>query len=175
MACLTDPNNQCKVCKSAANDPESKNRRLNTSIMLVCKDPSAADTAESQYNILIDCGKTFYNQAITWCPKYRLRRLDAVILSHGHADATLGLDDLRAWTLGQNSIQSHVDVYLTSETFETVQQVFPYLVDRSKASGGGDVAGLRFHIIQPDPQQPGGVYLPIRLGKGVEIRPFDGE
>jgi phosphoribosyl 1,2-cyclic phosphodiesterase len=126
-----------------------------------------------QYNILIDCGKTFYTQAITWCPKYRLRRLDAVILSHGHADAMLGLDDLRAWTLGQYSIQSHVDVYLTADTFAAVQQVFPYLVDTTKASGGGDVAGLQFHIINRDPDNPR-LYEPIRIGQRISIRPFDG-
>jgi phosphoribosyl 1,2-cyclic phosphodiesterase len=38
-------------------------------------------------NILIDCGKTFYQQAITWCTAYQLRQLDAIFLTHNHADA----------------------------------------------------------------------------------------
>jgi hypothetical protein len=42
------------------------------------------------------------------------------------------------WTLGK-SIQEHVDVYLTQETFREVQRSFPYLVSKEYASGGGDV------------------------------------
>jgi phosphoribosyl 1,2-cyclic phosphodiesterase len=59
----------------------------------------------------------------------------------------LGLDDLRQWTLG-GSIQKSVNVYLTESTMKHVQSVFPYLVDNTKATGGGDVAGLSFHIIK---------------------------
>ena len=68
-----------------------------------------------------------------------------------------GLDDLRgalperaikagktqfnltlAWTL-RGAIQSHIDVYLSSQTFEDVKRTFPYMVAKEKASGGGDV------------------------------------
>lgn len=34
-------------------------------------------------------------QMLRWYPKYGIRRLDAIVLSHDHADAILGLDDLR--------------------------------------------------------------------------------
>lgn len=33
-----------------------------------------------------------------WWPKYGLSQIDAVILTHGHADAMLGLDELRTFT-----------------------------------------------------------------------------
>jgi phosphoribosyl 1,2-cyclic phosphodiesterase len=45
--------------------------------------------------IVIDVGKNFQAAAIEFFPKYGLRRIDAVILSHPHADAMNGLDDLR--------------------------------------------------------------------------------
>ena len=45
--------------------------------------------------ILIDCGKTFREQAIEFFPKKGLRKIDALILTHHHADAIDGLDDLR--------------------------------------------------------------------------------
>lgn len=52
------------------------------------------------------------------------------------ADAYYGLDDLREWCFRQECI---IPVYLNRETYETVATSFPYLVDRKKASGGGDV------------------------------------
>lgn len=42
-------------------------------------------------NILIDTGKTFYEGTMEWFSKYNFRRIDAVILTHGHADAILGI------------------------------------------------------------------------------------
>jgi hypothetical protein len=46
------------------------------------------------------------------------------------------------WTLN-NAIQSHIDIYLSQETFTGVKQAFPYLVAKEFASGGGDV--IRFN------------------------------
>jgi glyoxylase-like metal-dependent hydrolase (beta-lactamase superfamily II) len=85
--CLTADEPNCKVCLSAINDPASRNFRLNTSAMMRCR----GTPSETLLNILIDCGKTFYNQAIAWCGAYRLRRLDAVFLTHAHADAVRSL------------------------------------------------------------------------------------
>jgi len=45
------------------------------------------------------------------------------------------------WTLN-NAIQSHIDIYLSQETFTEVKRAFPYLVAKEFASGGGDV--IRF-------------------------------
>lgn len=71
---------------------------------------------ETPRTILIDCGKTFREQALKFFPKKGLRQIDAVILtresksfetcelggtneslslSDHHADAVDGLDDLR--------------------------------------------------------------------------------
>ena len=36
--------------------------------------------------VLIDAGKNFQAAALEWFPKYGLRRIDAVLLTHGHAD-----------------------------------------------------------------------------------------
>ena len=93
-----------------------------------------------------------------------------MILTHSHADAIMGLDDLRAWTLNA-CIQPFVDVYLNAATMAFVSQVFPYLVDTSKASGGGDVAGLRFHVMTV---RDDGTYEALNL-YGMSIQPFDVE
>jgi phosphoribosyl 1,2-cyclic phosphodiesterase len=41
-------------------------------------------TADS--TIVIDVGKSFYAAALEWFPKYGLRHIDAVLITHAHAD-----------------------------------------------------------------------------------------
>jgi len=73
-----------------------------------------------------------------------------------------GLDDLRGWT---SAIQSHIDVYVSRDTFLQVQRAFPYLVSKEFASGGGDVAQFKWHIIEPNQC--------FTIGNtGVEVTPF---
>lgn len=138
--CVIGSGSDCVTCKDALR-PGSFNRRGCTSAVVV-----GAEPGKPRSTILIDCGKTFYQSALTVFPKYGLERIDAVLLTHGHADAILGLDDLRSWTMG-GCIQDQVDVYLTQECFETVKTTFPYLVNRSLATGGGDVGALRWHVV----------------------------
>ena len=85
------------------------------------------------------------------------------------------------WTL-REAIQPHVDVYLTKETMESVTSAFPYLVDKNKASGGGDVAGIRFHIMEKM-QNQGDLLESLSLQEapyalqdigGVSVQPFEG-
>ncbi|RUP48201.1 beta-lactamase-like protein [Jimgerdemannia flammicorona] len=121
-------------------------------------------------NILIDSGKTFYESALRLFPRYRIREIDALIITHGHADAMHGMDDLRAWT-SKGSIQSHIPIYLNAETMRTVEETFPYLVDKSKATGalrgrsGGEVASFQFSVIEND--------KPFMI-EGLEITPLPG-
>lgn len=67
-------------------------------------------------------------------PRYGIRELDAVILTHGHADACYGMDALRQWTLG-GAVQKHIDIFLSSETMDTIATTFPFLVDARNATG----------------------------------------
>uniref|UniRef100_V5EU78 Metallo-beta-lactamase n=1 Tax=Kalmanozyma brasiliensis (strain GHG001) TaxID=1365824 RepID=V5EU78_KALBG len=144
--CVTKPDfGDCAACKDATLNPTGKNRRGCTAAAIVGRD--AADKQDS--TILIDCGKTFYSNAVVHFPRNGIRSIRAVLLTHAHADAILGLDDLRAWTMG-GVIQRHVDIYLTQECMTVVEGMFPYLVDRSKSTGGGDVPTLRWHIIHQD-------------------------
>jgi phosphoribosyl 1,2-cyclic phosphodiesterase len=71
---------------------------------------------------LIDCGKSFYTAALDVFPWKGFRQIDAVLLTHPHADALNGLDDLRSWTLG-GAIQKSLDIYCDEATFKVVSRV----------------------------------------------------
>src|SRR3984885_13542497 len=70
------------VCPPAlAPDGDSRNRRTRPSIRLAYNDRI----------ILIDTGPDFHAQAL----REGIRRVDAVLYTHGHADHVMGFDDLR--------------------------------------------------------------------------------
>ncbi|KND00411.1 uncharacterized protein SPPG_04734 [Spizellomyces punctatus DAOM BR117] len=159
--CLTKDVPDCKVCIAAMDVKPSDGPKINGVISptpIFNKNKRRTTSAVVRYmhsdgrmrTILIDCGKNFYESALTWFVHYRLRRIDAVLLTHGHADAMLGMDDLRQWTIGGAafSVQDHIDVYCNEQTMSVVQGAFPYLVDKGKATGGGDVPSLNFRIME---------------------------
>lgn len=194
IPCLLRSNPSCKVCLSTlpAIDPSYKqnplyplhqstntnstttsttqfykNRRRNTSCLIRWRHSSGA-----LKTLVIDVGKTFYEGALQWFTYYGLSQIDSVILTHGHADAMNGLDDLRSWTLGgpTRSLQESINVYCSERTLETVERTFPYIVDKAFATGGGDIPSLSFHTIsetEPFVIDDELVIQPIRVHHGV--------
>ncbi|KAJ2807151.1 hypothetical protein H4R20_001397 [Coemansia guatemalensis] len=162
VTCLTSTGRNCRVCKLSMTPEGSKNRRRNTSLLVCADHPDGR-----QRNILIDCGKSFYDSALNVFVKNDIRTIDAVLLTHGHADAFLGIDDLRQWTV----LQKHsIPIYCDQSTLDTVSGAFPYLVDMQKASNGGGVASLDFRIIE-DFSKPfvceGVTFQPLRVEHGT--------
>lgn len=143
--CLTAPpsSKPCRTCLSTLTPEGKKNIRRNTSAVVKLRGRNSEDVT-----IVIDVGKSFQPAAVEWFPKHGLRRIDAVLITHAHADAMNGLDDLRGWTL-HGAIQPYIDVYVSMSTFKEVQRAFPYLVSKQYASGGGDVGSLTglFHAM----------------------------
>ncbi|KAJ6604209.1 beta-lactamase-like protein [Mycena vulgaris] len=131
----------CRTCLSTIDGSAEgkKNIRRNTSVVLRMPGKQGSVT------VLIDCGKNFQAAALEWFPKFGLRRIDAVLITHAHADAVNGLDDLRAWTLGAK-IQPHIDIYVSRATYEDIKKMFPYLVSKEFASGGGDIPEFVWHV-----------------------------
>jgi hypothetical protein len=66
MQCVLSPSpsNPCKVCLDAHNNPQSKNRRNNVSLLIrYCNDEGKAMFAQ------IDCGKTYRDSVIRFYKK----------------------------------------------------------------------------------------------------------
>ncbi len=166
VTCLTKERPDCPACLSAVR-PGSKDRRRNTSLLIQHPHPDvAAATGQPVRNVLIDAGKFFYQSAIDWFPKFNVRTLDTVVLTHAHADAAGGLDDLRDWT--NNNRQQSVPIFVRPEDMrDTLSHTAFYLVDMAKATGGGSVARLQFVEAADAPFDAGGVrFTPLPVWHG---------
>jgi phosphoribosyl 1,2-cyclic phosphodiesterase len=115
-------------------------------------------------NIVIDTGKFFWHSAIEWFPRYRVPTIDAVVLTHAHADASGGLDDLRDWT---NNVQKSIPIYVRDEDMDVIRRTFFYLVDPSKATSAGGVSKLAFTGITNEPFEVEGLrFTPLPVWHG---------
>lgn len=98
----------CRVCSST--DPHDK--RLRPSILL----------SRNGHNVVIDTTPDFRQQAM----RAGLDRLDAIVLTHGHADHVLGFDDIRPYNIRQRAA---LPVYGNEDTFQIIRRIFAYVFD----------------------------------------------
>ncbi len=106
---------ECRVCTSS--DPRDK--RTRPSILL-------------EYDgrvVVIDTTPDFRQQAL----RAQIRRLDAVIFTHDHADHIFGLDDVRVFYFRQNV---PIPIYADSRTMESIRRIYRYIFDQSYSYGG---------------------------------------
>jgi len=116
----------CAVCRSE--DP--RDRRTRTSVLL----------SWDGKNVLIDATPEVRIQ----CLANDVRRLDAVLITHAHADHVFGLDDMRRFTQMQ---REPLGVYAGAAHIEALERVFGYArADRSK--GNPDLPHLVFHRVE---------------------------
>jgi len=98
----------CRVCRST--DPHDK--RLRPSILL----------SRNGHNVVIDTTPDFRQQAM----RAGIDRLDAILLTHGHADHVLGFDDIRPYNIRQRAA---LPVYGNEDTFQIIRRIFSYVFD----------------------------------------------
>uniref|UniRef100_A0A0E0BV94 Metallo-beta-lactamase domain-containing protein n=1 Tax=Oryza glumipatula TaxID=40148 RepID=A0A0E0BV94_9ORYZ len=136
---IQPPDPPCAVCSQSLSVPPelNPNYRCNTSLLIdYCQ-----DEVTHKY-ILIDVGKTFREQ---------------IILTHEHADAILGLDDVRiVQPFSPTNDIEPTPIYLSQFAMNSIAQKFPYLV-RKKLKEGEEVrrvAQLDWRVIESDLQKP---------------------
>lgn len=136
----------CRVCQST--DPRDKRLR-----------PSICLEVPGQSVVLVDTTPDFRQQALT----YGIRRLDAVLFTHAHADHILGFDDLRAF----NQLQREpIPCYANGFCFDILKRTFYYAFDGVPRLGGG-VPEVHAHEVGAEPFVAGGVRIvPVPLWHG---------
>ncbi|CAN0106984.1 unnamed protein product, partial [Laminaria digitata] len=100
-------------------------------------------------HVQIDTGKTWREGIIRWFPRHKVKSIDGIVLTHDHADAMLGLDDVRGLQV-RNKEAPPMPVHVSEKTDRAVKRVFPYLVGRESDNGAGGrfVASLTFNVFQ---------------------------
>ncbi len=103
----------CAVCRST--DPRDK--RLRSSILI-----------ESDRTVLVDASVDFRQQML----RADVRRLDAVIFTHSHADHILGLDDVFPYTVRSGQA---LPIYANAGTLHELRLTFRHLFTRNPSGG----------------------------------------
>jgi phosphoribosyl 1,2-cyclic phosphate phosphodiesterase len=118
----------CQVCNS--DDP--RNQRLRTSVWV----------ETDQQSILIDIGPDFRQQALL----HGITRIDAILLTHEHADHTAGMDDIRPINF---AMDRKIPLYAEGHTIQDLKQRFYYIF------GPNEYPGLpQLELIEITPNQP---------------------
>lgn len=134
----------------ACDPSEKKNRRRRCSLLV----------ERGETRVLVDCSPDMRDQLID----ARVGTLDAVLITHDHADQSHGIDDLRM--VAQNMMR-RVDVYGSSETLTALKQRFGYCFKGSEV--GGYPAILEDHEIK----RPFADFKVEGKGGAIPVRAFD--
>ncbi|MES1913601.1 MAG: hypothetical protein MHM6MM_005784, partial [Cercozoa sp. M6MM] len=101
--------------------------------------PSALLRLSPSAHVILDAGKMFRNAAITWLPLYGCTRVDAVLLTHSHADAAHGMDDLRGCQRFDHSAGDYdcTQVFASDDACKDLHRTYPYLFPHLEVRDGG--------------------------------------
>jgi phosphoribosyl 1,2-cyclic phosphate phosphodiesterase len=153
---------RCPVCTSS--DP--RDNRMRTSVLL----------SRNRQNVLIDTTPDFRTQAL----RAGIQRVEAVLLTHGHADHVMGFDDLRPLGIER---KRPMPVYGNAQTFEIVRRAFAYAFDGKptlssvpsvalkEVTGPFELLGVK---IIPIPLEHGEMQvLGFRFGRGAYLTDYN--
>ena len=136
----------CAVCHSS--DPHD--RRTRPSVMLEYADRC----------VLIDTTPDFREQAI----REQIRRIDAVLYTHGHADHILGLDDVRPLSFPRVTGGGKIPLYVDENTARVLRSVFRYIFEGDYKYGG--LAQVEIRNVNGPVELFGAKFVPLMVNHG---------
>jgi len=140
----------CAVCRST----DLRDRRTRPSILIEVEAPASASLfRDAVRSILVDASTDLRAQALA----RDVRRVDAILFTHSHADHVFGLDDVRRFNQMQKGA---IACYAAEDTLQRLRRMFAYIFAPPAQKGGGIPQLTLFRI--------GGVFS---LG-GIDIVPI---
>src|SRR5918992_234409 len=131
----------CETCTS--DDPRDK--RLRVSVLV----------EHAGLQVLIDTSSDFRQQAL----RHRIRRLDAVLITHCHADHVFGLDDIRPLNFRHGAL----GIYANEPAWKDLRRIFQYVFEPVHVGGG-------LPQIVPHTVVNG---APFCIGKQLQVTPLE--
>jgi len=104
----------CETCISS----DSRDKRLRVSILI----------EHGGQTVLVDTSSDFRQQAL----RQKIRWLDAIFITHCHADHVFGLDDIRPLNFRHGSL----GVYANEHAWKDIRRIFQYVFEPSHFGGG---------------------------------------
>jgi phosphoribosyl 1,2-cyclic phosphate phosphodiesterase len=97
--------------------------------------------------LLVDCGPDIRVQLM----RNRIERIDAILITHGHGDHYLGLDELEALRRSRARVDwKPMPVFASEKTWEVIERRFGYLIgkllDKHIASAGAPLEALKTRV-----------------------------
>ena len=132
---------ECETCTS--DDPRDK--RLRVSILI----------EHGGQTVLVDTSSDFRQQAL----RQKLKWLDAVLVTHCHADHIFGLDDIRPLNFRHGAL----GVYANERAWIDIRRIFKYIFEPSHFGGG-------LPQVVPHNVVPG---APFCLGRDLMVTPLE--
>ncbi len=105
---------ECETCTS--DDPRDK--RLRVSVLV----------EHAGQKVLVDTSSDFRQQAL----RHGVKSLDAVLITHCHADHIFGLDDIRPLNFRHGAL----GVYANGRAWRDIRRIFQYIFEPSHYGGG---------------------------------------
>jgi phosphoribosyl 1,2-cyclic phosphate phosphodiesterase len=108
---------ECDTCRST--DPHDRRTRASIYIEI-----------DGGPSVLVDTSPDLRMQALA----YGLKRVDAIVYTHSHADHIMGLDEVRRFNVLQKSA---IPCYGDERTLGDLRRIYAYAFDPETPSGGG--------------------------------------
>lgn len=141
----------CAVCAS----PDPRNKRQRPSIYVETGDGTC---------FVVDTTPDFRTQ----CLANNIKRLDAVVITHTHADHIFGLDDLRRFNQLKRGV---IPLYASADSMEVLRRIFGYTFSMSESLKQG-WAAVEPHVVEGKPFAIGSAMLqplPVPHGKTTTL------
>ena len=135
----------CPVCNST--DP--KDKRYRASVFVELESDVPLKEGDFPTSFVIDVGPEFRLQ----CIEHKIKHLDAVLITHGHADHLNGLDDIRIFSHTQGCVgksdaeaPNPIEIYANTPCENDIKRRFDYVYKNTQEGGGKP----RFDVVNTD-------------------------